>query len=123
MTIEHNKGGGSPSSTMPLALIAIGLVLILGLLLWQQLSVTSQPASPTASTALNSSLPYPNVARLNIMDARKAFDQKTAVFLDVRDADSFNAGHIPGAVNIPLSEFDTRFKELKTDQWIIAYCT
>ncbi len=117
------KRGGNPvSSTVPLALIAVGLVLIIGILLWQELSNTNQVASPTAPSA-DASIPDPNVARLSLADAKLAYDQKTALFVDVRDVDSYKAGHIPGALNIPLADFDARLKELKTNQWIVAYCT
>ena len=30
-----------------------------------------------------------------------------AVLLDVREADEFAAGHIPGSINLPLSVIDT----------------
>lgn len=42
--------------------------------------------------------------------------------LDVRPADEFEAGHLPGAVNIPLSELEARFTELDLDREIVAYC-
>ncbi len=46
--------------------------------------------------------------------------------LDVRPAEEFDAGHIPGAVNIPLQELEQRLKELTTtsadNHEIIAYC-
>jgi ArsR family transcriptional regulator len=42
--------------------------------------------------------------------------------LDVRPADEFAAGHVPGALNIPLQELELRIAELDPDQEIIAYC-
>ena len=42
--------------------------------------------------------------------------------LDVRPADEFAAGHIPGAINIPLSELAARIAELDPAQEIVAYC-
>jgi rhodanese-related sulfurtransferase/predicted transcriptional regulator len=42
--------------------------------------------------------------------------------LDVRPADEFAAGHIPGAANIPLAELEQRIGELGKDREIIAYC-
>lgn len=41
---------------------------------------------------------------------------------DVRPADEFAAGHLPGAVNIPLSELDLLVAELDPAQDIVAYC-
>ncbi len=42
--------------------------------------------------------------------------------LDVRPSEEFAAGHIPGAVNIPLKELETRLSELETGKEVIAYC-
>ncbi|WP_028934914.1 ArsR/SmtB family transcription factor [Pseudonocardia spinosispora] len=45
-----------------------------------------------------------------------------AVVLDVRPAVEYRAGHIPGAVSIPLDELADRMRELPADQEIVAYC-
>jgi ArsR family transcriptional regulator len=42
--------------------------------------------------------------------------------LDVRPADEFDAGHIPGAISIPLTELESRIGELDPAQEIVAYC-
>lgn len=42
--------------------------------------------------------------------------------LDVRPEDEFALGHLPGALNIPLSELERRLGELPTDREVIAYC-
>jgi ArsR family transcriptional regulator len=42
--------------------------------------------------------------------------------LDVRPVDEFAMGHLPGAINIPLSELEERLAELDPTQEIIAYC-
>jgi rhodanese-related sulfurtransferase len=42
--------------------------------------------------------------------------------LDVRGADEFAAGHIPGAVNIPIDSLRERLDELPRDRAIAAYC-
>jgi len=42
--------------------------------------------------------------------------------LDVRPAEEFAAGHIPGAISIPLDELVDRLNELPADGQIVAYC-
>ena len=42
--------------------------------------------------------------------------------LDVRPAEEYRAGHIAGAVSIPLQELKDRLAELPRDQEIVAYC-
>jgi rhodanese-related sulfurtransferase len=42
--------------------------------------------------------------------------------LDVRPADEYNAGHIPGALSIPLKELKLHLSDLPRDQEIVAYC-
>ncbi|MGD8568619.1 MAG: metalloregulator ArsR/SmtB family transcription factor [Gammaproteobacteria bacterium] len=42
--------------------------------------------------------------------------------IDVRPPEEYAAGHVPGAVNIPLDKLKSHLKELKTDKEIVAYC-
>lgn len=42
--------------------------------------------------------------------------------LDVRPPEEFAAGHVPGAVNIPLSKLEQYIKDLKPEHEIVAYC-
>jgi len=45
-----------------------------------------------------------------------------ALLLDVRPRTEFEAGHLRGAVNIPIEELSARLNELPRDRRIIAYC-
>lgn len=42
--------------------------------------------------------------------------------LDVRPPEEFAAGHLPGAVNIPVRELEKRLKELPKGKEVVAYC-
>ncbi len=42
--------------------------------------------------------------------------------LDVRPPEEFRAGHLPGALSIPLKELERRLSELPHDREIVAYC-
>ena len=63
------------------------------------------------------------VQRVSVQEAYAAHQDGSALFLDVRGAESYDAAHIPGALNIPLEELPTRINELSKDDWILTYCT
>lgn len=44
------------------------------------------------------------------------------VLIDVRPEDEYGLGHLPGALNIPLRELETRLADLPRDYEIVAYC-
>jgi rhodanese-related sulfurtransferase/DNA-binding transcriptional ArsR family regulator len=42
--------------------------------------------------------------------------------IDVRPPEEYQAGHLPGAINLPLKELEQRLQELPREQEIVAYC-
>jgi rhodanese-related sulfurtransferase len=42
--------------------------------------------------------------------------------LDVRPSSEFEAGHIPGAVSIPIDELERRLSEVPKRKQVVAYC-
>lgn len=42
--------------------------------------------------------------------------------IDVRPPEEYRAGHVPGAVSIPVGELEARLKELPKGREVIAYC-
>lgn len=48
--------------------------------------------------------------------------QDLVTVLDVRPAEEYAAGHVAGAVNIPLSELEEYLQQLDAQQEIVAYC-
>ena len=42
--------------------------------------------------------------------------------LDVRPREEYEAGHIPGALSIPVAELRKRLRELPRNREIVAYC-
>ncbi len=59
------------------------------------------------------------VTRENLL-ARLA--QGEAVVIDVRPSEEYGAGHIPGAISIPLGELRERLGDLPREAEIVAYC-
>ena len=54
--------------------------------------------------------------------ARRLQDGGDLVVLDVRPAAEYAAGHLPGAVSIPVGELRRRLAELPANREIVAYC-
>ncbi|HCT77486.1 MAG TPA: ArsR family transcriptional regulator [Micromonosporaceae bacterium] len=54
------------------------------------------------------------------LTARMAHGQVTVV--DVRPALEYAAGHLPGAINIPIDELEQRLGEIPQQSEIVAYC-
>lgn len=49
-------------------------------------------------------------------------DDGGVVVLDVRPREEYDAGHIPGAISVPLGELEGRLDALPRDAEIVAYC-
>lgn len=77
------------------------------------------PAPPAVTTVEPAKDEARRIAR---EEAIKLVAAKKAVFVDVRPVDSYNSGHIKGAINIPESEITRRVKELPKGKLIITYC-
>ena len=52
----------------------------------------------------------------------KLVREEAVTVLDVRPVEEYKAGHIPGALSLPLKELELRLSELPRDQKIVAYC-
>lgn len=102
-----------------LLLIGGGLALVLAAFIFA--SQNNNPTTPAQPAGAD--LPYPEIERVSLADAKAALDSGSAVILDVRSAEAFAGQRIAGSVNIPLAELETRLGELDPDQWIITYCT
>ena len=84
------------------------------------LIILNQPSNSTKASIPTS---VDDVPRVTVSDAKAALDAGTAVFVDVRDSDSYEAAHIPGALLIPFGDLTNRMNELDPSRWIITYCT
>jgi rhodanese-related sulfurtransferase len=61
---------------------------------------------------------------LSVTEAVMLMSRKSALVLDVREADEFVQGHLQGARNIPLSQLESRSKELEKfrDKPVLLVC-
>lgn len=94
--------------------LAIAVVVVLaavtGVALWP-----SQGAGPGATTA--------EAAKLDPSAEAHRLVEAGALLLDVRTPAEFAAGHVAGAVNIPVQELRERLAELPAkEQPVVVYC-
>lgn len=63
---------------------------------------------------------------LGLMQVKEFHDRKEAVIVDARDVSAFTAGHISGAVSLPLGEADARLAEFAKryppTTLLVVYC-
>ena len=66
-----------------------------------------------------------NIKEVDLTEADAAI-QAADVLIDVREADEFQAGHIPGAINIPRGLLEFRLSNdpvlSSRDQKLVLYC-
>ena len=63
------------------------------------------------------------VRRITPAEARAAIEKGQAVIIDVRGEESFKAGHVKGALWIPVGDISSRSGELPRGKMIITYCS
>ncbi len=80
---------------------------------------SSSSVTPLATPAI----PYPEIKRISLADAKAAFDLKSAIFIDVRGEPYYSEAHVPGAISMTYDELSSRMGELDKKAWIITYCT
>lgn len=58
------------------------------------------------------------------MTLKEIVKNPTTKFVDVRSEMEFNSGHVRGALNIPLDQFQKRYKEIKGlgEKPVVFYC-
>ena len=64
----------------------------------------------------DASLPEIDVAELARRHAEGAY------VLDVRQPDEYEAGHVPGAVLVPLDQLEARLEEVPSDRPLLVIC-
>ena len=107
----------------PILIILGGVVLVLIALWINASSTTAQPPATVSDQQNEAKGPYPEVERVSVQEARAAFDNGTALIVDVRSEGSFQAGHATGAISLPLTEIESRYQELPQDRFLYLYCT
>jgi 3-mercaptopyruvate sulfurtransferase SseA len=85
----------------------------------------TQANSTTTTTTPASAAPTPHVdeaPRITVAELQKALEKGEAVIVDVRNEQSYKAGHIKGARWMFESDVPVRAGELPRDKMIVTYC-
>lgn len=89
------------------------------LALLRKVAEAHQPAVPVARDAYLGTCAGTEITREELVKRAQAGG---VVVLDVRPIEEYLAGHIPGAICIPVSELAGRISELPVDAQIVVYC-
>ena len=60
--------------------------------------------------------------QISMQDAVLIWKKNVDIFIDVRTLEEFQQGHVPGAQLIPLSELESRLKEVPSDKKVLLIC-
>ena len=78
----------------------------------------AQPAAGAAKTIDVASLPRD----VDVQTTAALREQPDVMILDVREQDEWDAGHIPGAVFMPMGQVPDRLSEIPKDKTVIVQC-
>ncbi|MCI0519328.1 MAG: hypothetical protein L0Z70_03630 [Chloroflexi bacterium] len=106
------------SNPWPLLMVVLGGLLVLGAGGWYAVALLAPTPTPEPAVVEETT---DDLARVSVADAKAAYDLGQAVFMDVRDAESYAQAHIRGAISMPLEEIPQRMDELDPQAWIITY--
>ncbi len=87
--------------------------------LLRKVAEAHQAAVPAARNAY---LGEDDAAEVTQEELRARMAARDVVMLDVRPPEEYRAGHIPGAVSIPVEELAHRIDELPEETEIVVYC-
>jgi rhodanese-related sulfurtransferase len=59
---------------------------------------------------------------VSLAELRRMLREGRVTVLDVRPPDEYEAGHIPGALSIPVAELERRLAEVPAGREVVAYC-
>ncbi len=77
---------------------------------------------PDVAAARDDYLGAGEAESIGLDELRRRLAAGQVTVLDVRPAGEYAAGHLPGAVNIPVDELADRLGELPADVDVVAYC-
>jgi 3-mercaptopyruvate sulfurtransferase SseA len=86
-------------------------------------SAERRAANPASGAAPSASIPADGVRRITVAELRDLLNRNEAMVVDVRNEQSYKAGHIRGAKLIPVEQTLNHVSELPKDKLIVTYCS
>lgn len=90
--------------------------------LWDHLRRVAQTHRPHTDLARRAYLGPEDTAAVDTDELLRRLATGDTVILDVRPEPEYAAGHLPGAIHIPLEELAERIGELPRNREVVAYC-
>jgi rhodanese-related sulfurtransferase/DNA-binding transcriptional ArsR family regulator len=91
--------------------------------LWVELRAVAEHQLAEVEPALDAYRPRRHAfTTISIAELQQRLQRDEVILLDVRPTVEYQAGHIPGALSLPIDELKHRLAELPTDKTIVAYC-
>lgn len=90
--------------------------------LWAQLRDVASANLAEVDRARRAYLGDDDIAEVTRDELLRRLQAGDVTVVDVRPGEEYSAGHIPGAVSIPLDELTDRLAELPAGTTIVAYC-
>ena len=62
------------------------------------------------------------IPQIQIHEAKQKFDDKSCVFVDIRDSGSYRQAHIPGAIHLHDGNVQEFLQKTAKSQAMVVYC-
>lgn len=62
------------------------------------------------------------IPQIQIHEAKMKFDEKSSMFVDIRDPGSYRQAHIPGAIHLSDGNVQEFLQNTAKDQAVVVYC-
>ena len=84
---------------------------------------SSPPPASSANSAGHDHSEEKSAPRISLEEAKKEFDEGTAVIIDVREPGAYKFDRIKGSINIPHATLETSLDKIPKGKKLIAYCS
>jgi thiosulfate sulfurtransferase len=62
------------------------------------------------------------IPQIEIHEAKQKLDEKSSVFVDIRDPGSYRQAHVPGAIHLSDGNLQEFLQNTAKDQAVVVYC-